>query len=66
MILKVGPGAILLKKDLADAFRQVPVAECDWWLLGFHWDGAYWIDRFLSFGLRTSPYIFNLFAKGLH
>lgn len=66
MIMEGGRGAILMKKDLADAFRHVPVAESDWWLLGFQWDEAYWIERFLSFGLRTSSYIFDLFAKGLH
>lgn len=24
------------------------------------------IDRFLPFGLRTSPFLFDLFAKGIH
>lgn len=66
MILKAGPGSMLMKKDLADAFRHVPVAECDWWLLGFEWKGSHYIERFLPFGLRTSPFIFDLFAKGLH
>ena len=66
MITRIGPGAMLIKKDLADAFRHIPVAECDWWLLGFEWEGAYWVDRFLPFGLRTLPYMFDLFAKGLH
>lgn len=65
-VLRCGPGAVMIKKDLADAFRHIPVAEADWWLLGFHWNGSYWIDRFLPFGLRTSPMIFDLFAKGLH
>lgn len=48
MVLKVGTGAILLTKDLADAYRHVPVAECDWWLLGFQWEGSYWIERFFA------------------
>ena len=65
-VLRCGPGAVMIKKDLADAFRHIPVAEADWWLLGFYWKGSYWIDRFLPFGLRTSPMIFDLFAKGLH
>ena len=66
MLLKVGPGAILVKKDLSEAFRHIPVAEEDLWLLGFQWEGEYWVDRFLPFGLRTAPYLFDLFAKGLH
>ena len=59
-------GAKLVKRDLADAFRHMPVAISDWWLLGFFWDGVYYFDRFLPFGLRTSPYLFDLLAKALH
>jgi hypothetical protein len=66
MVAAAGQGAILIKRDLADAFRHIPVASDDHWLLGFCWDGAFWTDSFLPFGLRTSPFIFDLFAKGLH
>lgn len=65
-LLTQGPGATLIKRDLSDAFRHIPVAKLDYWLLGFYCDESFWIDRFLPFGLRTSPYIFDLFAKGLH
>ena len=64
-LLLQGPNAILVKKDLADAFRHIPVASSDHWLLEFQCGGRYWVDRFLPFGLRTSPYLFDLFAKGL-
>ena len=66
MVAAAGQGAILIKRDLADAFRHIPVAPDDHWLLGFCWNGTYWIDSFLPFGLRTSPFIFDLFANGLH
>ena len=66
MVAAAGQGAILIKRYLADAFRHIPVAPDDHWLLGFCWDGTYWTDSFLPFGLRTSPFIFDLFAKGLH
>lgn len=62
----MGRGSKLVKRDLADALRHVPVAKSEWWLLGFFWQGYYYFDRFLPFGLRTSPYIFDLLAKGLH
>ena len=65
-LLLRGIGAILVKRDLSDAFRHIPVASSDFWLLGFFCDDSYWIDRFLPFGLRTAPFLFNLFAKGLH
>lgn len=59
-------GAVLVKKDLSDAFRHIPVAESDWWLLFFKWGEKCFYERFLSFGLRTSPYLFDLFAKRLN
>ena len=65
-VIRQGPGAKLVKKDLSDAFRHIPVAMQDRWLLGFHWDDVYWTDCYLPFGLRTAPFIFDLFAKALH
>lgn len=65
-VIETGQGALLIKRDLADAFRHIPVAESDWWLLGFSWKNVYFVERFLPFGLRTSPYLFDLFAKGLN
>ena len=56
----------MIKRDLKDAFRHIPVSPQDWWLLGFSWNNKTWIDRFLPFGLRTSPFLFDLFAKGVH
>ena len=65
-ILSTGPGALFVKRDLKDAFRHIPVATSDQWLLGFHCDGRYWIERYLPFGLRTAPFLFDLFAKALN
>jgi hypothetical protein len=66
LVAAQGPGAVLIKRDLQDAFRHIPIAPQDTWLLGFCWEGTYWVDCFLPFGLRTAPYIFDLFAKALH
>jgi hypothetical protein len=32
----------------------------------FEWNSHLYVDLFLPFGLRTSPFIFNLFAEGLY
>ena len=61
-----GQGAQLVKRDLKDAFRHIPVASSDQWLLGFYCNGRYWMERYLPFGLRTSLFTFDLFAKALH
>ena len=65
-LLAIGIGAILVKRDLSDAFRHVPVASSDFWLIGFFCEESFWLDHFLPFGLRTSPFLFDLFAKALH
>ncbi len=65
-LLQQGQGALLVKRDLKDAFRHIPVAFSDQHLLGFFCDNSYWLERFLPFGLRTSPFLFDLFAKGVN
>lgn len=65
-LIKSGPGSTFVKLDLEAAFRQIPVRPEDWHLLGFTWEGKYYFDTVLAFGLRSAPYIFNLFAEGLH
>ena len=65
-LLQQGPGALLIKRDLKDAFRHIPVAISDQGLLGFFCHDFYWLERFLPFGLRTSPFLFDLFAKGVN
>ena len=65
-LLQQGRGAKFVKRDLKDAFRHIPVSTSDQWLLGFYCDGHYWKERYLPFGLRTSPFIFDLFAKALN
>ena len=61
-----GPGTILAKLDLQEAFHHIPVALSQWNLLGFHWQSQFYHAAVLTFGLQSAPYIFNLFAEGLH
>src|SRR5438552_13951854 len=66
LIAQAGRGAVMIKRDLKAAFRHVPINPCDYWLLLFEWDGQFFVDMFLPFGLRTAPRIFNLFTEALH
>ena len=61
----LGKGALMAKVDLKNAFRLCPVRPEDWHLLGIHWQGKYYIDKCLPFGLRLSPYLFNMVADAL-
>jgi len=66
LIAKHGRGTTLHKRDLKDAFRKIPVSPYDYWLLLFEWEGEWFVDIFLPFGLSTAPFLFNMFAEGLH
>jgi hypothetical protein len=66
IVREFGAGTLLAKLDLKDAFHHIPVAPSQWHLLGFHWKSQFYYAVVLIFGLRSAPYIFNLFAKALH
>ncbi|TFY57507.1 hypothetical protein EVJ58_g6982 [Rhodofomes roseus] len=65
-LARLGPGTLLAKLDLKDAFRHIPVRPQDWHLLGCQWRGSFYYYITLVFGLKTAPYIFNMFAEALH
>ena len=64
-LVSLGPGARMAKADLKSAFRMVPVRPQDWELLGMRWQGAYYFDTCLPFGLRSAPFLFNEYAEAL-
>lgn len=66
IIRKLGKRTRMMKRDLKAAFRHIPVASEDHWLLIFEWNGKYYMDIFLPFGLRTAPFIFNMFSEALN
>ena len=66
LISRFGKGAILAKVDLKAAFRMVPIHPDDWDLLGMQWQGNFYMDTCLPFGLRSAPFLFNQFAEALH
>jgi len=66
LVAQAGKGAVMMKRDLKSAFRHVPISPCDYWLLLFEWEGKFYVDMFLPFGLHTAPRIFNYFAEALH
>lgn len=42
------------------AFRHIPVAESDYWLLGFFWDGTFLHGSFPPVRLTHSTFSFRL------
>ena len=45
----------MVKADIQEAYRMVPVHPEDQHLLGMHWEGFLYIDKVLPFGLRSAP-----------
>ncbi len=65
LVIQEGRDSIILKQDVKDAFKNIPVAPHYQWLLGFRWCRKFCKEICLSFGLATAPFIFNLFAEAL-
>ena len=58
--------AIMLAKiDVESAYRLIPVHPEDRWLQAVEWQGSYYVDPMLPFGLRSAPKIFNAVADAL-
>ena len=62
LVWSAGRGCYMCKVDIKHAFRLLPVDPADWNLLGYRWNGCFFVDTRLSFGSRSSPKIFNDFA----
>ena len=60
-----GHGCFLAKTDIESAFRLIPVHPDDYELLGMYWDGKYYHDKVLPFGLRSAPYLFNQLSDAI-
>ena len=64
-VLALGRGALLAKSDIKHAYRQIPVHPQDRILLGLQWQGQFYVDATLPFGLRSAPLIFSAVADAV-
>ena len=65
LIVAAGRGSFLVKADIKEAYRMVPVHPEDQYLLGVQWQGTVFIDRMLPFGLRSTPKIFTAITDAI-
>ena len=63
-ILTTGPGTLLAKVDIKNAFQLLPVHPADHYMLAIKWNNQVYkyIDTCLSFGLHSAPKLFNILA----
>jgi len=79
LVASLGRKAFLVKADVKEAYRMMPVHPYDQYLLGVQWEGSVYVDKVLPFGLSSAPKIFlalvdalqwilhhNGVTKGLH
>ena len=64
-ILHLGRFTKLMKINVKDAYRIVPVHPDDHLLLGIRWMEAIYVDQALPFGLRSAPKFFSVLADAL-
>ena len=62
LITTEGKGSLLVKTDIKEAYKMVPVHPEDQHLLGVEWEGTIFMDKTLPFGLRSAPKIFSAAA----
>ena len=56
-------GTLIAKSDIKSAFRLIPVYPGVFDLLGFHFKGAYYINKMLQFGCPISCKMFEHFQN---
>ena len=47
------------------AFRLIPLRPCDYELFGMQWEGKFYYDKVLPFGLRSAPFLFNQLSEAV-
>ena len=57
LVLLAGRGSALVKVDIKEVYRNIPVHPDDHHLLAVQWEGVAYVDNVLPFGLRSTPLI---------
>lgn len=63
LVFQAGRNSLLAKFDVQSAFKIMPISPEDWHLLGFYFEGNYFFEKCLSFGLRCSCLYFERFGQ---
>ena len=64
-ILCLGQGSYLAKTDIEAAFHLIPLRPSDYKLFGMYWQGFYYYENVLPFGLRRAPFLFNQLSEAI-
>lgn len=64
-IKAIGSRSLLVKTDISDAFKQLPIAPLLWPFHGIAWEANIYFYTRLVFGSRSSPKIFDLLSQAI-
>ncbi len=64
-IADIGPSCLLAKIDVKDAFRLLRVHPDDQYNLGMHYEGYFFYERCISFGIHPGPALYEFFATAV-
>lgn len=64
-IREFGPGSMLCKTDIVDAFKLIPIHPTLWHLHGVCWKEKFYFYKRLAFGCRSSPKIFDTLSVAI-
>lgn len=59
----LGKGCYMCKIDVESAYRCIPVRPADWPLQGMQWQGSYYFDSVMQFGLASATAIFEWYSS---
>ena len=62
LVLEAGKRSTLVKADIKEAYSMLPIHPEDQGLLGIQWEGEFYTDKVLLFGLCSVPKIFTAVA----
>ncbi|XP_071169413.1 uncharacterized protein [Mytilus edulis] len=65
LIKKLGSKSWLIKTDITDAFKIMPLKQDLWPFHGIQWDDKFYFFKRLVFGCRSSPKIFDTLSTAI-
>jgi hypothetical protein len=64
-LIEAGPGCLMSKYDLKDAYKNIPARKEDWHLQGFKWLNRYFFETKMIFGGTPSVANFDILGSTL-
>jgi hypothetical protein len=61
----ITPGCHMSVLDFQEAFRAVRIHPSQWQYFGLYWEGHYYLDTRMCFGLKNAPYLYDRIGRAI-